>query len=114
MTRPSGEFCLGFGVELLANGSDLTKLKFGEPETAPAFSSADQRAEHQLENEFFAEAVGNDLSRRRCSTNKRSSKLVVRVVRRWVTGNRRCAMQASKSSSKQETADARGARARSP
>jgi hypothetical protein len=31
-------------------------------------------------------------SRRRSSTNKRSSKLVVRVVRRWVTGNRRCAI----------------------
>ncbi len=39
------------------------------------------------------------------STNKRSSKLVVRVIQRRVTGNRRCAMQASKSSSKQETAD---------
>jgi hypothetical protein len=42
-----GEFRLVFGVKLVANGSDLTKLKFGEPETAPAFSSADQRAERQ-------------------------------------------------------------------
>jgi hypothetical protein len=29
----------GVSVEILANGSDLTKLKFGEPETAPAFGS---------------------------------------------------------------------------
>ncbi len=45
------------GVEILANGSDLTKLKFGEPETAPAFGSADQRAEHELEDRLFAEAL---------------------------------------------------------
>ena len=61
MTGPTGEFCLVFGVELLANGSNQTKLKFGKPETAPAFSSGDQRTEHQIENGLFAEAVGNDL-----------------------------------------------------
>jgi hypothetical protein len=59
--RPDAVSFVSYGVELRANGSDLTKLKFGEPETAPAFSSADQRAEHQLENGLFAEAVGNDL-----------------------------------------------------
>ena len=32
---------------------------------------------------------------------------VVRIARRWVTGMRRCAMQASKSSSKQATAEGR-------
>ena len=31
ITGPTGWVCLVFGVELLANGSDLTKLKFDEP-----------------------------------------------------------------------------------
>ena len=39
----------------------------------------------------------------RSSTNSRSSKFVVRVARRCVTGKRRCVMQASKSSMKQAT-----------
>ena len=59
--RPDrGEFCLVFGVELLANGSDLTKLKFGEPETAPAFGGADG-ANISLRTGFSPRAVGNDL-----------------------------------------------------
>ncbi len=49
-------------------------------------------------------AFGMILRRRRSSTNNRSSKFVVRIARRCVTGNRRYAIQASKSSMKQATA----------
>ena len=49
-------------------------------------------------------ACGNTLVRRRFSSNKRSSRFVVRIARRCVIGKRRCAMHASKSSSKQPTA----------
>ena len=51
---------------------------------------------------FSPNALGMILSRRRSSTKKRSSRLVVRTAR--VTGFRKCAMQASKSSAKQLTA----------
>ena len=49
-------------------------------------------------------AFGMILRRRRSSTNRRSSKFVVRMARRCVTGNRRWAMQASKSAMKHATA----------
>src|SRR3954452_9983125 len=42
-------------------------------------------------------AWGITLVRRRSSPNSRSSRLVVRITRRWPSGKRRCAMQASKS-----------------
>src|SRR5262249_21897713 len=58
-----------------------------------------------LRTGFSPKPFGIIFSRRRSSTKRRSSRFVVRVARRCVTGNRRCAMQASKSSSKQETAD---------
>ena len=61
-------------------------------------------AEHELEHGLLAEAVGNDFSLRCSSTNIRSRKFVVRTKGRCVTGSRRCAMQASKSSSKQTSA----------
>src|SRR5262249_19182219 len=49
-------------------------------------------------------AFGMILRRRRSSTKRRSSKFVVRMARRCATGNRRWAIQASKSSMKQATA----------
>ena len=50
------------------------------------------------------QALGMIFRRRRSSTNSRSRRLVVRIARRWFTGIRRWAMQASKSSRKQATA----------
>lgn len=55
-----------------------------------------------LRTGFSPKPFGIIFSRRRSSTKRRSSGFVVRVARRCVTGNRRCAMQASKSWSKQE------------
>ena len=53
---------------------------------------------------FSPKPLGMIFRRRRSSPNNRSSRLVVRVTRRWVTGSRRCATHASKSSSKQASA----------
>ncbi len=41
-------------------------------------------------------ALGMILKRRRFSTNRRSSRFVMRMARLWVTGNRKWAMQTSK------------------
>ena len=61
MTGPKGvSFCLVFGVEVLANGSDLTKLNLVNRRPRER-SAARKRAEHQLKNGLFAEAVGTDL-----------------------------------------------------
>jgi mRNA interferase MazF len=63
---------------------------------------------------FSPNAFGMILSRRRSSTNRRSRRFVVRVARRWAIGNRRWAMQASKSSMKQMVALASAVRSRRP
>ena len=57
-----------------------------------------------LSTGFSPKPLGMIFSRRRSSTNSRSRRFVVLAKRRCVTGRRRCAMQASKSSSKQASA----------
>src|SRR4051794_5646102 len=57
-----------------------------------------------LSTGFSPKPFGMILSRRRSSPKRRSRRFVVRVERRCVTGSLRWAMQASKSSSKQATA----------
>ncbi len=107
------EACLGlvFLVELGPEGSHLPSLEVGDLDGAPALGGAGHGGEHELEDGFLAEGVGDDLQAPAlledgvaAPEGLRSSKLVVRVAWRWVTGSRRCAMQASKSSVKQATA----------
>ena len=69
------EFYLVFGVELWRG------LRFTEFELVRSLPFARRWG-------FRGKPLGMIFSRRRSSTNKRSSKLVERVVRRWVTGNR--------------------------
>ena len=69
------------------------------------FSAARIRAGNiSFKTSFSPQASGMIFMRRRCSTNNRLSRLVVRIILRCCTGIRRCAMQASKSSSKQAVA----------
>src|SRR5215218_1875829 len=68
-------------------------------------SAARTRAPNiSLSTAFSPKPLGMIFSRRRSSTNRRSRRFVVRVARRCVTGKRRWAMHASRSSSKQAIA----------
>jgi hypothetical protein len=46
---------------LLAKRGELTKLELSAAQAAPAFSGADERAEHRLQHRLLSEAAGNDL-----------------------------------------------------
>ena len=62
-------------------------------------AAADQRAKHQLQDSSLAEGDGDNLETTALprQTNAQTD-CVVRIARRWVTGDHGCAMQASKSS----------------
>jgi hypothetical protein len=47
-------------VELVTHGFELPQLEFAHPEPAPAFSGADHRGIHELEEGTLAEGVRND------------------------------------------------------
>src|SRR6516165_2212659 len=91
-------------VDLLTDCLELALFELGDADAAPAFGGADQCRIDQLQDGALAEACGITLVRRRSSPNSRSNRLVVRIARRWPSGKRSCAMQASKSSSRQATA----------
>src|SRR5512133_3059337 len=97
---------LVFLIQILSDGGHLPAFEFGHLDRPPALGGADHGAEHQREHGLLAKALAMIFRRRRSSTNRRSRRFVVRIARRWVTGIRKCAMQASKSSVKQRTAGA--------
>ena len=91
-------------VELLFDGRELTAFELGDLDRFPSVGCTDERAEHQLEDRSFAERIRDDLQ-----TPAFLNKQTFQQIRRAngppiVTGNRKCAMQASKSSMKQATA----------
>jgi hypothetical protein len=70
-------------VQFLADRAQLTLLEFTDGKAAPAVGRADDRRVHQLEDRPLAEGMGMIFVRRRSSRKSRSSRLVVRITRRW-------------------------------
>ena len=64
-------------------------------------AGADHGAEHELEDGFFAERVGDDLQAPAFLDEEALQQVRLRVARRCAIGTLRWAMQASKSSMKQ-------------
>jgi hypothetical protein len=89
-----------FLIKLFPDRRQLAAFEIADFDRAPSFGSAHQRTEHHFRDRAFTEGIGNVLE---APPLHRSSKLVVRIARRCVTGKRRWAMQASKSSMKQAT-----------
>ncbi len=48
-------------IQLLSDSLHLAALEVGDPDRPPAFGGADHGAEHELEDRFPAEGVGDDL-----------------------------------------------------
>src|SRR5262249_14251956 len=57
----SGDRGLVFGVQIFSHDVELTQLEFRETQTPPAFCSAAERAEHQLQDGLPAESIRHDL-----------------------------------------------------
>ena len=93
-----------FLIKFLFDSRELTAFELGDLDRFPSFGSADERVEHELQDGPLAECIRDDLQTPAFLDEQAFSKFVVRMARRCVTGNRRCAIQASKSSMKQVTA----------
>jgi hypothetical protein len=93
-----------FVVEFFSDSGDLSEFELREAQTAPSFGGSDERAEHELEHRLLAEAIGNDFQPPPFFDEQPFEEVRRLAKRRCVTGRRRCAMQASKSSSKQASA----------
>ena len=61
-------------------------FELGDFDRLPSFGGSDERTEHRSKTALSPNAFGMILRRRRSSTKRRSSKFVVRIARRCVTG----------------------------
>src|SRR5262249_3836829 len=52
---------LVFVIELFSHRSHLSTFELGDFDSTPTLGSADERAEHQLQNSSLTKGVGNDL-----------------------------------------------------
>src|SRR5436305_9904322 len=91
-------------VDVLADRPELTVLELADAEAAPAFGGADQRRIHQLQDGAFAEGMGDDFGAPPLLAKQALQQIGGADRSAMPSGKRRCAMQASKSSSRQATA----------
>src|SRR2546422_8190622 len=87
-------------IEFLADRAQLTLLELAHREAAPAVGRADDGRIHELQHGALPESVRDDLRAPALLEKEPLEQIVVRITRRWRSGKRRRALQASKSSRK--------------
>ena len=96
--------CIVSAFQASRQNPHLPAFELGDFDGAPALCRSDECTEHQLQNGSLAKGVGNDLETA-ALLDEQAFKQIRGSDRPAVchreSGNRRCAMQASKSSMKQ-------------
>jgi hypothetical protein len=88
----------------LFDGGHLAALELADPDRMPALGSADHGAEHEFQDRFLTEGVGNHLQPPALFDEQPLEKVGGPDGATMITGNRKCTMHASKSSMKLVTA----------
>src|SRR5438132_1196586 len=103
----SGRRCIARGevlVDLLPDCPELTLLELADAETAPAFGGADQRCIHQLQDGALAKSMRDHLGAPPLLAEQPLQQIGGADHAAVAEGEAQMRVQASKSSSRQDTA----------